>query len=80
MTQPTEPTELQEECQDVYWVNPEVTAVSVGSIDNIKPTNGKVRVPVSTAIYLVNARPDLFSVTPPAKVSAAASTPKEPKE
>lgn len=72
----------EEDLQDVYWVDPEVTAASVGSIDNLRPTNGKVRVPVSTALYLINVRPDLFSAVPPAKASAAATTsaPKETKE
>lgn len=63
----------EEDLQDVYWLNPEINGVSIGSIDNLRPTDGKVRVPISTAVYLVNARPDLFSVVPSAKANAASA-------
>lgn len=69
-----------EKNQDVYWLNPEVTAVSVGSIDNLRPTNGKVRVPVSTAIYLVSVRPDLFGIAPPATGIAGTVTHSAPEK
>lgn len=87
MTQPTDQPAAPEEMTTVYWIgDPEVSAISVGIVDNLQIKQGKVEVPVTIALYLINVQPANFSPAPPAKAQAVAkpstpsSAPKDPSE
>jgi len=69
-------TESTEPLVEVYVLDPDLRAISVGSIDNLTPNDKRVvSVPESVALYLVSSKPALFALTPPAKASHKASTP-----
>ena len=80
----TQPTEIpNEETTKVYWIgDPEVTAVSVGAIDNLVIKSGGMDVPISVAVYLTSTQPKSFSPVPPQPVKATPekSTPKPLEE